>query len=435
MNLTYDFSLLKLLPNARWVKCRLEIAMKNIKSHLFRLADVTTNLVIIFLLIAALAASRGKVFGKENSQYISGTKSKTTLADQYSFLKNENYRMSAPGIWQKFEDENLVKTALFCKQFSPRTAGYEGAFEFILFLDSQHKVINAEFGRGFETPSFIRKIKRAGWLEKFKGKTSQEIVTGKFDTLSRATLTTEASILYARNGCRAYNKFIGEESSGSAYAGPAFLTYKNIAVLLVIFSALIVALIFRKNKYLRYAQLVLNVVVLGFWLCNMLSMQFIIGNMFAGFNSNQLAGYALIAVAVLMMLAGKKNFYCSWLCPFGALQELTGRLIKYKLKLPHLLIKILSQIRKYLLLALLGFAWITSTTSMFNLEPFSGFALQSAAPVVLVIAGLSVVISLVLPRCWCRFFCPTGALLSFAEYPTATGKMKSKNRQVNDEQQ
>jgi nitroreductase len=47
-------------------------------------------------------------------------------------------------------------------------------------------------------------------------------------------------------------------------------------------------------------------------------------------------------------------------------------------------------------------------------EPFAAFKFQAAPASVLVLAGVFAVLSLFVPRAWCRFLCPTGQLLSIA---------------------
>jgi polyferredoxin len=44
-------------------------------------------------------------------------------------------------------------------------------------------------------------------------------------------------------------------------------------------------------------------------------------------------------------------------------------------------------------------------------EPFPAFQPSHASPWILALAGTSLALSLLTPRPWCRFACPTGALL------------------------
>lgn len=113
--------------------------------------------------------------------------------------------------------------------------------------------------------------------------------------------------------------------------------------------------------------------------------------------------FILFALPLPMLLFG--NFYCGWLCPFGALQELLGDFaLRYK---PPKRLRTLLRLSKYFVLAGLLLLFLLAVPSPFAMDANGGvwgcFSLWPLAALLL---------SLISPRLWCRNLCPTGAFLS-----------------------
>ena len=190
---------------------------------------------------------------------------------------------------------------------------------------------------------------------------------------------------------------------------------KTIAGLIVVLMAAIVPLFYRGKRY-RTAQLVLNVVVLGLWGGTFLNWSMFVAYFSGGINVwISLVPIVMLVTAFIYPLFGKKNYYCTHICPFGSLQELAGRPMKRKWKLGSTTVKWLGRFRQALFATLMvlmltgtGFEWM-------DYELFSAFIFRSAATVVIVLAIVFVVLSVFVTRPYCRFVCPTGTLFKLAE--------------------
>lgn len=66
-------------------------------------------------------------------------------------------------------------------------------------------------------------------------------------------------------------------------------------------------------------------------------------------------------------------------------------------------------------MTLLLLMWTGITFDLINYEVFSVFLFDQASLFVLVLAGVSLLLSLVVSRPYCRFVCPTGQLLRWSE--------------------
>ena len=122
-------------------------------------------------------------------------------------------------------------------------------------------------------------------------------------------------------------------------------------------------------------------------------------------------------MAIVLPLVTNKSFYCTFVCPYGACQELTGKVYSKKIKLPIAVLRVLKWVRPAGLGAIAVILLFGISVDFTNIEPFSAFTYQSASTVVLVMALFFLLVSIVIPKPWCNYFCPTGQLLELIRKP------------------
>ena len=130
--------------------------------------------------------------------------------------------------------------------------------------------------------------------------------------------------------------------------------------------------------------------------------------------------FILWFAAAASLLFWNRGAYCGWLCPFGALQELTNRLAR-RLKIPQLKISFgahqrLTALKYIIFLVLFGISLsdLGLAERMSEVEPFKTAIILRFArqwPFVLY-AGAMVASSLFVERAFCRYLCPMGAALA-----------------------
>lgn len=208
---------------------------------------------------------------------------------------------------------------------------------------------------------------------------------------------------------------------GAAYAegekaktsGP--VSVAAIAALIVILAGAILPLFIKKPAY-RLVQQLLNVAVLGFWAGTFIDYAMML-NFFSGaprFSLSFIVTLCLLIVGLIYPLFKRPNFYCTWICPFGSLQDLAGKVCRKKWKLSPKLVKALDTFRQALWVVLLALLYIGWGTSWIDYEIFTAFIVESASWIVIVVGAIFVVLSLFISRPFCRFVCPTGSLLKHA---------------------
>ncbi len=124
-----------------------------------------------------------------------------------------------------------------------------------------------------------------------------------------------------------------------------------------------------------------------------------------------------VAASLILWARGA---YCGWLCPFGALQELTNHIAR-KLKIPQITLpwglhERLWALKYMIFLGLLGVSLysIESAEHLAEVEPFkTSIILKFQRTWPFVVYGLSLlVIGLFIERFFCRYLCPLGAGLA-----------------------
>lgn len=130
--------------------------------------------------------------------------------------------------------------------------------------------------------------------------------------------------------------------------------------------------------------------------------------------------FILWCATAISMVFWNRGAFCGWLCPFGALQELTNRLAKRlgvkQINVPHGVNQRLSTIKYVIFIVLFGFSLyeLSVAEQLAEVEPFKTAIILKFVrywPFVL-FAVLLLVAGLFIERFFCRYLCPLGAALA-----------------------
>lgn len=268
-----------------------------------------------------------------------------------------------------------------------------------------------------ETPEYLGAVLNSDMLDSILGKTPQEILNSNIDGVTGATFTSTAIIDNIRSGASyALQGATQGESTQNPSKQDRDLGLKFYITLIIILSGAILPFIFRSNRTFRFIQLGLNVIILGFWsgtfLCYSLMVSFFTNGFF---RIVALPSILLLVTAFIYPMFGRSDHYCAWLCPYGSLQELAGKCSKKKIHLSASTVKFLNGFRVVLWFSLMWLLWTGLWFDWMGYEPFAAFFILDASPIVLGIAGIFLILSIFIPRPYCRFVCPTGTLFKLSE--------------------
>ncbi len=130
--------------------------------------------------------------------------------------------------------------------------------------------------------------------------------------------------------------------------------------------------------------------------------------------------FLLWAAGAAALLFWGRGPFCGWLCPFGALQELTNNLAKKlgvpQVKLPWGLHERLWPVKYIIFLGLFGLSFYSMALAetFSEIEPFkTAIILKFARQWPFVLFALSLIVAgLFIERFYCRYLCPLGAALA-----------------------
>ena len=259
-----------------------------------------------------------------------------------------------------------------------------------------------------ETAEVFDRLYKEGLMKAWDGQPLDKAAALDVDAVSGATYSSNAVIANVRKGVAYAEGQKATVGSGSGWSASL------VAALLVVLAGAVVPLFVHGNQRYRIVQQILNVAILGFWAGVFIDYAMML-NFFAHGVTFTLAGIltvVLLIVGLLYPLFGKPGHYCAWICPFGSLQELAGKIPARKLKLSPQWVKALDAVRNALWVVLLSFLFIGWAYQWIDYEIFTGFLVKSASLAVIIVGVAFVILSVFVNRPFCRFVCPTGTFLN-----------------------
>lgn len=384
------------------------------------------SLVVVVLILSAAAIVRdGRIFGFDlrNGGATEHGRHGVQASSAALTANNDTLTVMPDGAI-------VVNTRLLAKDVQ----GYGGQVPLRIHIDKGGVVDSIEAEPNAESPDFFNHA--SALFGKWQGKTVDEAMAEEVDAVTGATFSSRAIIANMKRGL-AYAKrhaeldkdskadFFAPDAAGSAlgaagsadglgaFASAMGWTLGSFVALLVAMLGAIVPL-FVNNRRWHYVQLALNVVVLGLWTGTFLSytllMRFFSGGINIATFGTIAAPFVMVWVAMLYPLIGRPGHYCVNMCPFGSAQELAGKLTRRKLRLSPRLNRALNMFRNVLWGVLMVLMLTATWTAWMDYELFTAFLFTSASTWVIVLALLFLVLSVWVPRPYCRFVCPTGSL-------------------------
>lgn len=366
------------------------------KGIMFRLL----SLVVVMLVLSAAAILRdGRIFGHDLRQTHAAVVSVAQGSDTLSVQPDGTF---------------VVNTRVLAKDVQ----GYGGPVPLKIHIDKDGRLTAIEAEPNAESPSFFDRAKEL--FSRWQGKTIDEAMAEDVDAVSGATFSSKAIIRNVQRGL-AYAKQHGladggkgaQEESAERTVATGWTLGSIVALIAVLLGAVVP--LFTSNRSLHLVQLVVNVVVLGLWTGTFVSYTLFL-RLFAGGVSLSAIGtlaapLLMLIVALLYPLAGKSGHYCAHVCPFGSAQELAGKLSRRKLRITPRVLRVLTALRNLLWGVLMALLLTGTCSAWIDYELFTAFIYSSASVWVIVLAVLFLVLSVWVPRPYCRFVCPTGALM------------------------
>ena len=315
---------------------------------------------------------------------------------------NRIYRLTDPGT-QAYEGDVVIQG----------TQGWGGPLTATIWIAPDETIHNVVILSHKETPSFFQQLKGNGFFGQFSNRSITEDlkVNGGIDAVSGATISSMAVAKAVRLGAQR----VATEVHGHPHKKEpeAWNIGKDEGILFALFAVVIGCLLARFMKA-RLFVLAFCILFLGIHMNRPISLSSL-ASILLGYLPplhGQPFWWVLTGGVLLITPIMGKNVYCYWMCPFGGLQELLTKTGGIAFRVNPRITRVIKKLPLFFLWIALMIVFITRNPAMGAYEPFATLFSLHGSSVQWYLVTVALFGAFLIPRFWCRFFCPVGALLN-----------------------
>ncbi|MFA6378992.1 MAG: AmmeMemoRadiSam system radical SAM enzyme [Candidatus Omnitrophota bacterium] len=302
--------------------------------------------------------------------------------------------------------EKLIGKFIFTDPFV-QEQGYGGVVHLCIGASPEGRIVGLTLTDHNETPEVVVFLKRKNFFSSWDGLDVLRSLSKKVDAVTSATETMQAVI-------DAFQKRLALLSKGASCLlapKPGFVfPWKDLLALVALAFSLYIFFCKDVSSSWRFALLISNVVIFGFFTAKMFSLSLFDRWITEGIPWLDVTFLIFVLTAVIALWKNK-NFYCTHVCPFGSLQEIAGALQKKKVVVAYRHAQVLRWFRAGYLFVIVGLVLGGVGVYLHLLEPFFTFTMTNVPAATIGIFIIFLIVSLFFPRFWCQFVCPTGAVM------------------------
>lgn len=328
------------------------------------------------------------------------------------------HRRRSPPRWIDVLDRRgrRIGAALTSSPAADNLIGYQGPTDTMVLFGPDLRVRDVVVRSSYDNEPYVRYIREEPYFgQRLRGKTLADL--SRFDPdeaeiegVSGATMTSRAIALGLP---MAATDALSARDQRRSWV--PIVSFRDLGTVAVLALALSIAFARRPPRHRwRHAYRWLLVVYLGFLNGDLLSQSLLVGWAQHGVPWRVAPGLVLLASAALVVpIVARRNIYCQHVCPFGAAQQLLLRKRRRRRLLGRRGRGLLKMIPPALLLLVLFAALRPWPLDVAGLEPFDAFTPSVAGWSAIGIAVVGLLASRSVPLAYCRFGCPTGAVLGY----------------------
>jgi NosR/NirI family nitrous oxide reductase transcriptional regulator len=319
---------------------------------------------------------------------------------------------------------------------SDTLVGYKGPSDTLMLLDASGSKIEAfKLRKSFDTEDYIGYVTGDRFFAKsFDGMSLEQLSTLDFNAagIAGATGATETSWAMAEGMKRRAASLVETQAAASSQTVAFKLPHLKAddgGLLAVIALSLLMTFTSLRGK--RWARVLHQAALIGY--AGFYSGAMISQGLFTGWSRHGIPWQSapvlvlLAALALALPLFTRRQFYCHHYCPHGALQQWLSRRLKHHVRVPHRLGVLLEKVPLLLLVFILLIVMLGLNVDVNRFEAFDAWVITVAGWGVIAMAVLGLLFSLFTPMAYCRYGCPTGALLKFMRYAGASDRFGKKD--------
>ena len=318
--------------------------------------------------------------------------------------------------------------------------GYQGPTDLLIAVDVNELVTGIAIGESYDNEPYVGYVRDDKYFRNlFNGRSPAALAAldlGTVEGVSGATMTSQAA---ARSLQLSAQALVNQQNTsrrqlGSFDAVPPqsefqprmLLTLRNLSTIAITCFGIIISLTrLRGRRWLRVVFQCFLIGWLGLMNGDLVSQALLLGWAQSGIPWKNAFGLTFLSIAAFAVpVTAGRNVYCSHLCPHGAVQQLVRNRISWQMKLPTSARRWLSRIPGFLIAWVVAIGMLHLSFSAVDIEPFDAWLWSVAGIGTLAVAVVGLIASLFMPMAYCRFGCPTGALLNYVSHSSG----KSLNR-------
>lgn len=372
-----------------------------------QIGETAYQYILIILILVAIAYRGGRdfIFQKNDVEVTVRLQDVQEIFPQTAYFEQNSF-----GAFEAYDSKHKKIGAVLLSSDYSRQFGYGGIVPLLIGIDDSLTITKIILLPNHETFDYVRAIYEDQFIGRWQGVSLEDAVDYQVDAVAGATHTSQAVIAGVRHTASSVSNAGVTDVTGSGI----WRTVKDLLFLSLMLLSLVIAYKKGMAKY-RTVYLFLVLVIMGLILNNALSARLLHGWLQDGFTwRGNWQSTVIFILALVISFMGKRKFYCNYLCPMGALQELTNRFTPFKKTNLPSKYKGLS-LREVYLTLIAGALLLGFTPGLSYLEPFMFFSFRIVGTG-LIIFGLSVILfSLFFNKPWCAV-CPTGCLLDTISY-------------------
>lgn len=308
------------------------------------------------------------------------------------------------------------------------TIGYQGPTDALVGFDPTGHVVGLAIHKSYDTDQYVGYVRDDDEFRNlFNGKSVESLAgldlqAAGVEGVSGATMTSMAiarGLVLAAKGKLVHDR--AARQPPSRLRGFALADFGTLAVII---AGLVIGFTnLRGNGAVRVGFQLLVLGYLGLINGALLSQAQLVGWAQSGLPAGAWSLILLTAAALLMPITTRRNIYCAHLCPHGALQQLALRIARPHRTIPRPWRTAAALIPAGLLIFCLIVALTHWSFNLANIEPFDAYVFRIAGWGTLAVAVVGAGVSLVVPMAYCRYGCPTGALLNYLRANARSGRL------------
>lgn len=322
--------------------------------------------------------------------------------------------------------------------YSDTRIGYQGPTDGLLAIDAAgKKVVGIGIKKSYETEQYVEDT-TLDWtfMHRFDGMPMEEFaslsvgVGEDVEGVSGATMTSQTLVENVRDAAKRFLR-AGEETETEELkevrlfeAVWSRLRLRDVGTIGVVLVAGVMAFTnLRGRAWLRRVWQAVLIGYLGFVNADLVSQALLVGWSQNGVAYEFAPGLVVLtAAAFLVPLGTKTQLYCHQLCPHGAAQELLRNRLPWRVRISKRWDQVLGIVPGALLGLVLAVALWRLPVDLAGIEPFDAYAIRAAGWATISIAVGGLIASLFVPMAYCRYGCPTGALLGYVRRNARSGQ-------------